>query len=110
MRSNSNYTRRILAVLALVSIVGCSDRRVSRENFLKLQEGMTLSGVESILGASHEQSTDRCTIGSNPEQIVTPSEGPGIVCHVWRGGPNGVEVIVLFQQDKVVFKTAVEKR
>jgi uncharacterized protein YcfL len=77
-----------IAALAAMMIAGCS--RISQENFLKIQEGMSEQEVISILGAPTE---------SNSVNVL----GVSGTASRWVG--NDAEITVRFVNGKVALKS-----
>ncbi|MDZ4849991.1 MAG: outer membrane protein assembly factor BamE [Pirellulaceae bacterium] len=47
----------------IVSIIGCSGKPITKDNYSKVKTGMTLAQVESILGKGTEQASSDASFG-----------------------------------------------
>lgn len=79
----------VLMVLVgvLLMVVGCS--KINRDNYDKIEVGMTYDEVEDILGAPDESrdvlGTRSCVWGETPETISIKFVGDKVVFHSARG-------------------------
>ena len=71
MRKSRSFVIRAVVACALLIVVGCG--KVTQENYDKIESGMTVSQVESILGKGAEQSSIGGAIGElgGSAKIVT---------------------------------------
>lgn len=87
----------LLAGLLMASlIVGCGKPGVSKSNYDKIEDGMSLAEVEKILGPGEKGASVAGTIG----ELV----GQG-AAYVWEEGDK--KITVVFKDDKVVSKSQV---
>ena len=91
MAKSRSFILRVAVVCLLLLVSGCA--RVSRENYEKIETGMTLSQVESILGRGTEQSGVGGAIGD-----------VGGSAKVVRWGDENRSITVTFVNDQVVAK------
>ena len=80
--------KKLLLAVLLVVAAGCS--RITQENFLKIQEGMTEQEVTSVLGSPTE---------SNSMNVL----GVSGTASRWVG--NDAEIVVRFVNGKVALKS-----
>ena len=55
--------QRLLVLLCIVLLVGCGGNPITKDNYNKIQTGMTLAEVESILGSGTEQASSDASFG-----------------------------------------------
>lgn len=101
MRRSIGFIRAMQVVCTLgflLTLVGCGDR-ISKSNYDKIKDGMTIKEVEYILGRGEEQSSV-----SVPGASVGGVSVPGMSGknYVWKDG-NKV-ITVSFLNDKVFGK------
>lgn len=74
--------RHWLVVSMLAFAAGCADP-ITRENFNKIQTGMTVQEVEAILGGRHPSSyeTIKTWRGSNTRTITVEIDDRGLVAN-----------------------------
>jgi SmpA / OmlA family len=77
----------VLMLLITVSLVGCS--KINRDNYEKIQVGMTYDEVEAILGTPDEAhdaiGTRSCVWGKAPETISIKFIADKVVFHSAKG-------------------------
>jgi hypothetical protein len=85
-------TRRIaisvlVALIAVALVVGCS--KINKENYDKIQMGMTYDEVEALLGTPDEakdvMGTKSCVWGKAPQTISIKFIGDKVVFHSAEG-------------------------
>jgi hypothetical protein len=88
--------RRILSILtlglALVMLTGCPSK-VTLDNYSKIQSGMSLAEVESILGKGTQESGGGAAIG-----------GASISGKIMKWGGESKSITITFVNDQVVTK------
>ena len=83
-------------------LTGCGKSKVTKENFDKVKNDMTLDQVEAILGEGTKQG-DGANMAAQVGVDVTGGAGSSsTVEYVWEGGKN--TITVSFRQGKVVQK------
>ncbi len=96
---------RLAAVLAVCLLLPACKTKVTKANFEKIKEGMTLAEVEKILGKGTKETGDGSNIaaqaGVDVVGLAPASAGSGEVFK-WEGGNN--EIILTFRDGKVVHK------
>lgn len=95
--------RAVFASVALASAVllaGC-ESKVTAENYDKVQNGMTLSQVEGLLGSGTDD-TASGGFGVSSGGVLDSKANPEKT-YVWR--ENGVQIQVVFKYGKVVQKS-----
>lgn len=94
----------ILAVLSLISLsamVGC-EKKVTVENYDKIQVGWTKTQVENLLGSG----TDETASGTSISGAGIPdTKAAAEKTYVWRDG--GLTITLVFKDGKVVQKEKV---
>jgi hypothetical protein len=91
----------VAAACAGLFAAGCG-ADVSEENYDKVQVGMTLDRVQSILGAGEDQTASG--VGISAGGLATASRDPGNSrSYLWKDGPR--QIIVDFRDGKVVSKS-----
>ncbi len=91
-------TKRKLLVVATLLIgsmllVGCGSSKVTKTNYEKVETGMTLEQVESVLGEGTETTSMGVQIGDT---------GGSAAIYVWEEGDK--KITVTFKDNKVVTK------
>jgi hypothetical protein len=100
--------RRSLGRIALFFLLccvlsGCSKSKITRENFDKINNGMTLAEVEAILGSGTSQSADGSLVAAQVGVDVSGgAPPPATVDYLWESGKKSITVT--FRQGKVVAK------
>jgi hypothetical protein len=88
----ATMTRRIaifvlVALMAVALVVGCS--KINKENYDKIQMGMTYDEVEALLGTPDEakdvMGTKSCVWGKAPQTISIKFIGDKVVFHSAEG-------------------------
>jgi len=92
------------AVLALV-LAGCKSK-VTKANFDKIQEGMTLKEVENILGEGKQQGDGSGVAAQFGVNLSAPAGGGNAQGFVWEDD-GGKRITVFFVNGTV--KTKIEK-
>ena len=79
---------RIVALVWLVFVSGCSSDPVTVENFGKIQPGMTVKEVETIMGGQRPESyqTFKSWRGANSRTISVEIDDRGLVVNKTRDG------------------------
>jgi hypothetical protein len=91
MARSKSFILRVAVMCLLMLVSGCA--RISRENYEKIETGMTLSQVESILGMGTEESGAGGAIGDI-----------GASAKVVRWGDENRSITVTFVNNQVVAK------
>jgi hypothetical protein len=97
---------RLPLVLALCLLTtACIKTKVTKVNFDKIKEGMTLAEAEKILGKGTKETGDGSNVAGQFGVAVMPAaaSGGGDV-YVWESGDKKITLHV--RQDKVVSKQA----
>jgi hypothetical protein len=107
-RKRSVLVILILFVLALVvpfTLIALFDQpgRFSRNNYLRIHDGMTLAQVEALLGAPGEE-LRRATLFASPDRRERPLAGDQVFRWHTPGNPNGSCVLVGLKDGKVCDK------
>lgn len=95
--------RAVLTCIALISaaaICGC-ESKVTAENYDKVQNGMSLSQVEGLLGSGTDD-TSSGGFGVSSGGVLDSKANPEKT-YVWREG--GLQIQVIFKDGKVVQKS-----
>jgi len=89
---------RLLIISCLsLSLLGCFGSKINQENYNKIQDGMTVAAVETILGEPTDSNT-----GSFSLPLLGSVSGKEAV---WKDAENSVTITITFVNDKVKFKT-----
>ncbi|MFO0844180.1 MAG: hypothetical protein U0797_17555 [Gemmataceae bacterium] len=97
---------RFAAALALCLLTtACGNRKVTKANFDKVTEGMSLADVEKILGKGSKETGDGSNVAGQFGVAVMPqaTSGGGDV-YVWESGDK--KITLTFRQDKLAHKQA----
>lgn len=86
-----------------LSLTGCGKDKLTKENFDKVKNDMTLAQVEAILGEGTSQGGDGANVAAQVGVDVTGgAPAPSTVDYVWEKGSKSITVT--FKQGKVVGK------
>jgi hypothetical protein len=94
----------IAVLFALCFILtGCGKTKVTKENFEKISNGMTLEEVEGVLGEGTQVGGDGSLVAAQAGVDVNAGARPSsTVQYNWESGKNSITVY--FRQGKVVLK------
>jgi hypothetical protein len=94
---------RLAAVLALCLLTTACVKKVTKANFDKIKDGMTLAEVEKILGKGTKETGDGSNVAGQFGVAVMPAaaSGGGDV-YVWESGDK--KITLTLRQDKVVHR------
>jgi hypothetical protein len=96
----------VLVVLVCLSVPACGKKKVTKANFDKIKEGMTLAEVEQILGkGTKDEGGDGSNVAAQFGVAITsaPTVGKGET-YVWESGTKSIKII--FGEGKVRTKLA----
>lgn len=103
MSATFRYTRLAAVLVLCLLVTACIKNKVTKDNFDKIKEGMTLEEVEKILGKGTKEEGDgtgtAAQFGVHIAQA--PKVGGGETYNWERGGKT---ITVGINQGKVVFK------
>jgi hypothetical protein len=91
----------LLALCALL-MGGCEDT-ITEENFEAITVGMSLSEVESVLGAGTRE--DSGGYGSSSGGVITGGDSSGSSQQTYTWGETGRQIVVVFNNAKVQSKS-----
>jgi hypothetical protein len=102
--SQVGYLRCVVACLMLCFMLsGCGPSKVTKANFDKIQNDMTLKQVEELLGEGTSQGGDGSNVAAQFGIDVTGGAAPSAtVDYVWQSGKNSITVT--FTRGKVTAK------
>jgi hypothetical protein len=89
-------TKRRLAALAcaVMVLVGC-ENKISKANFDKIQKGMTLAQVETILGGSGEEDSSPQGMTINEAGVAGSSRESKERIYVWKSDSGQITVVTV---------------
>src|SRR5712692_567388 len=91
-----------LAGLCLV-LSGCGASKVSKENFQKIKEGMSLQEVEAVLGSGSKLGGDGANVAAQfGVDVGVSAPPPSTTDYEWESGAKSITVT--FRDGKVVQK------
>jgi hypothetical protein len=101
--SHSLKCARLAVVLALCLLIPACKSKVSKANFEKVKEGMTLEEVEKLLGKGTKEEGDGSGVAAQFGVALpsAPTSGGGEIWK-WESGNNSITIII--RQGKVVGK------
>jgi hypothetical protein len=102
MRSYIGFVRamQLVCILAFcLALVGCGGSKVSKVNYDKIKDGMTVAEVEGILGKGEEQASVSVPGASAGGVSVPGMSGKN---YVWKDGTK--VITITFLNDKVSAK------
>jgi hypothetical protein len=107
--STTHRILRLLAVLLICLLVPACKDKVTKANFDKIKEGMTLEEVQAILGKGEKQTGDGSNVAAQAGIDVVGLGGGGgrknFDTWVWESGDKKITVLI---RDNKVFKTIPE--
>jgi hypothetical protein len=90
----------VLLVVTCLLLPGCKSK-ITKANFDKIQDGMTLEEVEGILGKGESQTGDPSVmLGQAGVALPMQSGQSKDQVYVWESGNK--KITIVFRQDKVV--------
>jgi hypothetical protein len=100
--------RRLAAVslvLALTLLLSGCAGKVTKANFDKITNGMSLSEVEAILGKGERNDGDGSNVAAQVGvDVGAPAKPRGFTSYIWQSGDKSIEVQLT--NDKVTGKIA----
>lgn len=99
----ARFSAMILCAIICLSLAGCGKSAVTKENFDKIANDMTLEQVENILGSGSRSGGDGSLVGAQVGVDVTGGARPSsTVEYVWESGTKSITVT--FRHGKVTSK------
>ena len=100
------YVVRLAGVTGLVVccclVSGCAKSKVTKENYDRVENGMTLEDVEAILGPGKLVGDGSLIAAQVGVDVTGGGRQSSAVEYVWESGNNSITVT--FRQDKVAGK------
>ena len=93
----SRATKSLLLGLIAMGIVGCSVARVTKDNYDKIQVGMTQAQVEEFMGKGQQDSGAAAAL---------PGVSGSVAVYSWQTDDGRKNITVTFVNGKVLAKTA----
>src|SRR5262245_57014965 len=94
----------LLVALGLI-LVGCGNSKVTKDNFEKIKNDMTLDQVESILGEGKPQGDGSMVAAQAGVDLTGGAPPPTTQDYLWENGNKSITV-TFNKQNKVVRKTS----
>jgi hypothetical protein len=92
----SRVTRTALLLTVCLLVCGCGKNKVTKANFDKLKEGMTLAEVEAILGPGEKQTGDAANVAGQFGVALPSNEGAkGVDTYVWEKGNKKIQLCLV---------------
>jgi hypothetical protein len=106
MPTSSSARLASLAVLFVLcfALTGCGKSKVTKENFDKITNDMTLAEVEAILGAGDKQG-DGAVVAAQFGVDTGVANTPSTTDYLWESGQKSITVT--FKGGKVISKRPV---
>ena len=98
-RAGSHRCRMLVLCLLLT---GCKKSKVTKENFDKIKNDMTLEDVEAILGKGEQQGDAANVAGQFGVDVTGGAAQSKDVIYLWDSGTKSVTIT--FRGGKVMFK------
>ncbi|HKI34995.1 MAG TPA: hypothetical protein VKA46_24275 [Gemmataceae bacterium] len=105
MPASARATLGRIALLCTLCFIlsGCGKSKITKENFEKIKNDMTLQEVEAILGSGSAQGGDGGLVAAQAGVDVSGgAPPPSTVDYLWESGKKSITVS--FKQGKVVAK------
>lgn len=96
---------RLVIVLLMCLLIPACKSKVTKDNFDKVKEGMSLEDVEKLLGKGNKETGDGSNVAGQFGVAMpsVPVMGGGDV-YTWESGDKTIRIT--FRQNKVIHKTA----
>ncbi len=102
--SKAERLGRVALVCAFCLVLaGCPKSPVTRENYDKISNGMTLEQVEAVLGRGSPQGDGSMVAAQAGVDLTGGAPPPSTVDYLWEGGKGSITV-TFNKQGKVVGK------
>ena len=98
MLRSQNYQQIICVIGLIVSLAmsGCGRNSITKSNYERVKEGMTLKEVEAILGAGREQaSTDLSVPGMDVGGVSVSGMSMSGQSVMWQDGTKVISVTIM---------------
>lgn len=92
---------RLVPVLLIALLMVACESKVTMENFSKIQKGMSLAEVQTILGSSGEEDSSPGGMSISDSGVAGSSKGSTDRIYVWKGD-GGATITVVIADGKVV--------
>jgi hypothetical protein len=93
----------VVVLVACLALAGCGKDKITKENFDKIKDGMTVDEVEKILGSATQTPGDGANVAAQVGVDVTGgAPPPSTVDYGWESGKKSITVT--FKQGKVIQK------
>jgi len=105
MRSQNNRKSKmcLVALFGLLLLAGCGGSGISKVNYDRVKEGMTLQEVEAILGKGMEQASSNISVpGIAVEGFSVSGMSMSGKSLVWQKGTKTISVMIM--NEKVISK------
>jgi hypothetical protein len=102
-RTLARLGRITLLVVLCCLVSGCGKSKITKENFDKITNDMTLEQVEAILGRGDPQGDGSNIAAQAGVDVIGTSSGPSTVDYLWEKGNKSITV-TFNKQKKVVAK------
>jgi hypothetical protein len=93
----------VLCALCL-ALTGCNESKVTKANFDKIKNGMTLKEVQAILGEGSRQGDGSLVANQVGVDLSGGAPPSSTTDYVWENGKK--KITITFSMDKVVGKTS----
>ncbi len=95
------FAALFLLCFTCLTLAGCGAGKVTKENFAKIKNDMTLQQVEAILGSGSKQGGDASAMGAQfGVDIGASAPPPSTVDYLWERGNKSITIT--FRNGKVV--------
>lgn len=93
----------LAAAFLCLALAGCGPTKITKANYDKIQNDMTLAQVEEILGSGNRQGADATNMGAQfGVDLGASAPPPSSVDYVWEKGKTNITVT--FRSGKVTGK------
>lgn len=105
MRFNSHEYARFVLILLMCLLLPACNRKITKANFEKVKEGMTLEETEKILGKGEKETGDGSNVAGQFGVAIpsAPTSGGGDV-YIWENNTSTIRLT--FRGGKLVHKQA----
>lgn len=100
---NARFATAAAVAALLLILSGCGMNKVSKENFDKVKEGMSLQEVEAVLGSGSKLGGDGVNVAAQfGVDVGVSAPPPSTTDYEWESGTK--KITVTFRDGKVVQK------
>jgi hypothetical protein len=93
-----------ILVVICITLTGCAKSKITKENYDKIENGMSLDDVEAILGPGSPVGGGSLIAAQAGVDVTGGARPSSSVQYIWESGQSSITVT--FRQDKVTGKVS----